>query len=89
MAESSELAECVRHAAVRFLASMPRADALRKLNVIMAQAVATVPTVMQLLAELGLEEKASKRTPPATRLELLGFVLDTVEQSVSVTDARC
>jgi len=46
-----EEAERVRLAAVRFLASVPRADAQRELNVIMSQAIAAVPTVMQLLAE--------------------------------------
>ena len=45
-------AECVRDAVVRFLASKPRADALQQLQAIITQAAATVPTVMQLLAEV-------------------------------------
>ena len=45
-------AECVRDAVVRFLASKPRADALQQLQAIVTQAAATVPSVMQLLAEV-------------------------------------
>ena len=55
-------AECVRDAVVRFLASKPRADALQQLQAIFTQAAATVPTVMQLLAEVrhgGLEPLSS------------------------------
>ena len=56
-------ADCVRDAVVRFLATKPRADALQQLRAIFTQAAATVPTVMQLLAEVchtGLEPWTSK-----------------------------
>ena len=46
-------------------------------------------SVLRVLAELGLEDKASKRQPPSLRLEILGFLVDTVGQTVTVTRARC
>lgn len=44
---------------------------------------------MKVLAELGLEDKVTKRSPPATTLEILGFHVDTIAQTVSVTQRRC
>ncbi len=46
-------------------------------------------SVLRVLEDLGLEDKASKRQPPALRLEILGFLVDTVGQTVTVTSARC
>ena len=45
-------------------------------------------SVLRVLADIGLEEKASKRSYPDTRIELLGFVINTVEQTVSITENR-
>ncbi len=46
-------------------------------------------SVMRVLADLGVAEKASKRQLPATTVELLGFIVDTVAQTVSLSQERC
>ncbi len=46
-------------------------------------------SVLRVLADLGLEDKASKRSSPACELEILGFLVDTMEQTVTVTESRC
>ena len=46
-------------------------------------------SVLRVLADLGLEDKPSKRSPPAQNLEILGFAVDTVAQTVSITADRC
>ena len=45
-------------------------------------------SVLRVLKDIGIEEKVSKRNYPDTKLELLGFVVDTVAQTVSITEAR-
>ena len=38
---------------------------------------------------MGLEDKPSKRSAPATELDILGFRVDTVAETVSVIAERC
>ena len=54
-----------------------------------ALARAQFDSCMRVLADLGLEEKVSKRSLPSTRLEVLGFVVDSVAQTVTVSADRC
>jgi hypothetical protein len=46
-------------------------------------------SVLRVLSDLGFEDKASKRSLPATSLDILGFTVDTVAQTVTVSAARC
>ena len=41
-----------------------------------------------MLEEMGLERKKSKDVPPATSALYVGFVIDTVEQTVNITPER-
>ena len=46
-------------------------------------------SVLRVLADLGIAEKASKRDYPSTRSVILGFEVDTDEQTVGLTEERC
>ena len=52
-------------------------------------AEAQFDSCMRVLADLGVDEKVSKRSRPSTSVELLGFVINTVDQTVSLTSERC
>ena len=54
-----------------------------------AEADEQFASVLRVLEDLGLEDKPSKRSPPAMSLEILGFLVDTAEQTVTVTERRC
>ena len=54
-----------------------------------AECLEQFDSVMRVLADLGFVDKVSKRSPPATALQILGFLVDTVDQTVTVTADRC